>query len=399
MTPPTTFVAAAVRALRGHGGRPATDAPGGPSWADVAAEARALALGLRTAGVGPGAEVRVPEAAAGPAVRLGREVAVLSAGGALALPATDAAPDGVATVSLGDGGLVTGGTSVTLAELVAAEGPGAESAPDAYEEAVAGVAPDAPALVVAGRVVTHGELLWAHRTVERWLLPVVGPWGPGHVLALPGGVPESSAAPVAAALVGRWWPGLAGAQLVAAVGGGPATPILVLAARADVVVAGAAAWSEIAAGLRDHAERSRRGRALLRHGRLAAAGEPSGPGERAAARLLSRRTAPALREDVGLGRLALGISLGLPDLSTGRDLAALGVPVVPAWVDARVPAPVAAGPVVHPMAAGRWGRPLPGRSISCGGPSSTVCGHDLPGGAVDLPVRADADGRDRVALR
>ncbi len=123
------------------------------------------------------------------------------------------------------------------------------------------------------------------------------------------------------------------------------------------------------------------------------------PVERAAARVLARRTAPGLREDAGLGPLALGISLGLPDPATGRDLAALAVPVVPTWVDARVPAPVAAGPVVHPSPAGRWGRPLPGRSISCGGPTTTVCGDDLPGGAVDLPLRSDADGRDRVALR
>jgi hypothetical protein len=106
-----------------------------------------------------------------------------------------------------------------------------------------------------------------------------------------------------------------------------------------------------------------------------------------------------VREGVGLGRVALGISLGLPDLATGRDLAALGVPVVPTWVDGRVPAPVASGPVVHPTAAGRWGRPLPGRSIACGGPTTTVRGDDLPGGAVDLPLRTHADGRDRVALR
>jgi hypothetical protein len=102
---------------------------------------------------------------------------------------------------------------------------------------------------------------------------------------------------------------------------------------------------------------------------------------------------------VGVGRLALGLSLGLPDVATGRDLAALGVPVVPVWVDGRVPAPVAAGPVVHPSPSGRWGRPLPGRSIACGGATTAVRGDDLPGGGVDLPLRTRTDGRDRVELR
>jgi len=172
-----------------------------------------------------------------------------------------------------------------------------------------------------------------------------------------------------------------------------------LAGRADLVVADPRSWAALAAGGRDRAVRSRRGRALLRHGRVAAAGEPRTPGERAAARVLDRRTGPAVRDAAGLGRMGLGISLGPLEVADGRDLAALGVPVVPTWVDARVPAPVAAGGVVHPTPAGRWGRPLPGRSISCGGPTTTVAGGDVAGGAVDLPVRTDADDRHRVALR
>ena len=376
-----TFAAALVSGLRTHGHRPS--GPDGRRWSALADEARTLALGLVEAGVRPGTTIRVrPAAGAAPAALLATEVAVLAAGAALAVD------DAVGADRELDGDALRGpGADRLLAEVRAAGADLDRHRPAAHEERLAAVEPADVALLGDGLVATHAQALWALRSVAAWIGPAV-PEGPRAVLA-----PPPSAGPVAAALVGRWWPATAGAALVAVDVG------LVGAARAqrpDIVVGDAAAWAALADAVRAGADRTRSGTALLRRGRAVVAGEVVSRAGRAGRGLAERRAGDRIRAAAGLDALALGVCLGPLDVATGRDLAAAGVPVVATWVDPAVPAPVASGPRARPAPSEPWGRPLPGRTVEVGPPAVVHGGDVAPGGVPVAAAKVDDRGRLRL---
>ncbi|QYG92757.1 hypothetical protein HC251_10175 [Iamia sp. SCSIO 61187] len=378
LTPPT-FAAALVSGLRAHGDGPA--APDGRRWSAQADDARTLALGLAEAGIGPGTVVRVAVGPA-PAARVAAETAVLAVGAALA---TDDAVD--RDVELDDAEVRGAGPDRPLAEVRAAGTEVDRRRPDAHEVRLASVAPDEVALRGAGLVVTQAQAVWALRSVAAWVGPAV-PDGPRVVVA-----PPVDATP-AAALVGRWWPATAGAVLAA-----PATDVAATARRLDpdIIVGDAALWAALADAVRVAAARTRPGTALLRRGRALAAGEASGAVERLGRGLAERRAGERVRVAAGLEGLALGICLGPLDLGTGRDLAAVGLPVVATWVEPGVLAPVASGPRARPTPAEPWARPLPGRTVAVG-PPPVVHGGDLGAEGVVAVSAVEVDGRGRVRL-
>jgi hypothetical protein len=411
-----TFAAALVSGLRAHGHRPS--GPDGRRWSAVADEARTLALGLAAVGAGTGRTIRValgPTAA--PATLLAAEVAVLAAGAALAvdddagadlrLGADGLTPDGP------DGGdrLDGDGAGRSLADLRAAGLVAARNEPALHEDRLAALDPASIALRSAGHAVTHAQAVWALRCVAAWVGPAV-PDGPRAVLAPP---PGAATAPVPAALVGRWWPAAAGAQLAlvtadrsagpgaaggatSVAGGGRTDPVgWAREVRPDVVVGDGATWAALADAVRAGAGRTRAGEALLRRGRALVAGEATGRTERAGRNLAERRAGVRVRGAAGLDALAVGVCLGPLDLATGRDLAAAGLPVVATWIDPAVPAPVASGPRARPTPGEPWGRPLPGRSLVVG-PPLVVHGGDVAPEGVTVEATTEVDTRDRVRL-
>lgn len=407
-----TFAAALVSGLRAHGHRPS--GPDGRRWSTVADEARTLALGLAAVGAGSGRTIRValgPTAA--PATLLAAEVAVLAAGAALAVDDDAGADlrlgaDGLAADGPGGDGLESGGDR-SLADLRAAGLAAARDEPALHEERLAALDPASIALRSAGHAVTHAQAVWALRCVAAWVGPAV-PDGPRAVLAPPPGV---ATAPVPAALVGRWWPAAAGAQLAWVTAGDPgdgttsgttdrttsgADPVgWAREVRPDVVVGDGATWTALADAVRAGAGRTRAGEALLRRGRALVAGEATGRAERAGRNLAERRAGVRVRSAAGLDALAVGVCLGPLDLATGRDLAAAGLPVVATWIDPAVPAPVASGPRSRPTPGEPWGRPLPGRSLVVG-PPLVVHGGDVAPEGVSVAATTEVDTRDRVRL-
>lgn len=376
-----TLAAALVSGLRTHGHRPS--GPDGRRWSASADDARTLALGLAEAGVGPGTTVRVRLAAdASPAAVVAAEVAVLASGAALAVG------EGPADLELDDTALRGPGADRPVADLRAAGADLDRRRPADHEERLAALDPGAVALVGDGLVATHAQAVWALRSVAAWIGPAV-PDGPHTVLAPPPG------GPVAAALVGRWWPASAGAQLVWI---GPDAPAE--AARAvcpDVVVGDDAVWGELVDGVRAEAARTRAGTSLLRRGRALVAGEVASPVERAGRGLAERRAGERVRRSAGLGALALGVCLGPLAVATGRDLAAAGLPVVGTWIEPGVPAPVASGPRARPTPAEPWGRPLPGRTVEVG-PPAVVHGGDVDPAGATATAATEVDPRGRLRL-
>lgn len=357
-----TLAALMVGGLRAHGDRPS--GPDGRRWSAVADEARGLSIGLVATGVGPGTRVRV-EAVTDPVARVAREVAVLASGAVLVVD-----PDAPADVT------------VDVTATATAEGPGG---PDAPEARLAAIAPEAPALETRAATVSHGEAAWALRSVAAWLAGAL-PTGPARAGA------AGPVATVADALVGRWWPASTGAALV------PGADRR--AHRPDLLVGPPATWAEVADEVRRAAGRTRAGRALLGRGRVLAAGEVEGPSarvERAARAVAERRRGADVRAAVGLDALRAGVCTGPLAPVDGRDLAALGLPVVVAWADPTVPAPVAATPVARPAPASGWGRPLPGRSIEVG-PPVVVRGGDVGPSGRPVVGGTEVDARGRVRL-
>lgn len=356
---PTTFAALMVGGLRANGDRPATG--DGRRWSQVADEARALAVGLAHDGVGPGTRARVP-ASGDPATRLAGEVAVLAVGAVLVVD-----PDAPAD-------LVVDGTAAGPVED--------PDGPAGHEARLAAIDPDAPALVTRAATVTHAQAGWAVRSVASWLAAPL-PTGPARAATV------GPAEALVDAVVGRWWPASVGATLVAE---GDRR-----ARRPDLVVGGPAAWAAIADEVRAAAGRTRAGRALLRRGRVLAAGEVDTPVERVARAVAERRRGHDVRAAVGLDALAVGVCTGPLAPVDARDLAALGLPVVAAWTDPTVPAPVAATPVARSAPVSPWGRPLPGRSVEAG-PPVVVHGGDLAPAGQPVIGPTTVDPRGRVLL-
>lgn len=383
MSSPPTLAGALVRSLRAHGARPAGAAPGSSTWSEVVDRSRLLGLGLADAGWS-GRAIAV-EASGRPARDLGGELAVLCAGSVLALPGAEAN-----AVVVGEALRSGDGTTTRLVDLVAAGARLDRRDPAAAERHLAAIDPDAPAVADRRRTLTHGEALWGVRAVDRWLTPAVGADAPGLVLAVPG----DDAPALTAALVGRWWPATVGAGLAPAPDPGdePST------AGRTLVVLSATGWAEVARRLRHQAGRRRRGRSLLRRGRLVVAGEADGPQDRARLALARRRAGEAIRERTGLGDLRLGLCLAPLDPGTARDLEALDVPVAVVWCEQGVAGAVAAGPVARTATTEGWGRALPGRRIEAEGHSTVVFGGDVADEGLRLDVATRIDDRGRVAL-
>ncbi|HEX7133152.1 MAG TPA: hypothetical protein VF228_11280, partial [Iamia sp.] len=385
MLSPPTFAAALVSGLRTHGHRPS--GPDGRRWSATADDARTLALGLVEAGVRPGTAVRLRLApGASPAAVLAAEVAVLAAGAALAVD------DGVgAELEIDDATLRGLGADRPLADVRAAGAELDRHRPAAHEERLAAIEPGDVALLGDGLIVTHAQAVWALRSVAAWLGPAV-PDGPRAVLA-----PPPAAGPVAAALVGRWWPATAGALLVWTGPGDADREDAIRSLRPDIVIGDGAAWTVLVDAVRAEAARTRAGTALLRRGRALVAGEVATRTERVGRRVAERRVGDRVRSAVGLDALALGVCLGPLDVATGRDLAVAGLPVVATWIDPMVPAPVASGTRTRPTPAEPWGRPLPGRTVEVG-PPVVVHGGDVAAAGVPSPAVTEIDGRGRLRL-
>lgn len=377
-----TFAAALVSGLRAHGHRPS--GPDGRHWALAADDARTLALGLVAAGVEPGSAVRVvAEVGDSPDAVLAAELAVLASGAVLVVDDT-----AEADAELSSAGLTGAGKPRSLGEVSAAGAEVDRGQPSAHEDRLAAIAPDDVAVRGDGVAVTQAQALWALRCVAAWIGPVAD--GPRSVL----GVPPSRGT-LTAALLGRWWPATAGAALAAPRPAGPVHRSVDL--RPDVVIGDAEAWDELVDAVRASAAGSRAGTTLLRRGRALIAGEVAGRAERVGRSLAERRAGERLRGAAGLDRLALGICLGPLPVATGRDLAAVGLPVIATWVEPGVPAPVASGPRARPTPAEPWGRPLPGRSIDPG-PPAVVHGGDLDPAGHTTTAPVEVDARDRVRL-
>jgi len=391
VVPPPAPALALVRAVRAHGDRPAAPGPGAPSWRAVADDARHLGLGLRDAGLAPGRRAVVEGTGLAPHQVLERELAVLSTGAVLALdPGDEVSP--VAVVGADELRVEGAAGPVTCdVDRLRRRGRAVDAeAPDRYEALLAALDPADPSVALPGRQATGAEVTWALRAVDRWLAPAFDGEGPGPVLVVDDGPGRG-----AAAVLGRWWPARAGAPLV-----DPGTDPAEAARRAGatVVVAGPGHWRAVAAGLRDAGARSRATAALLRRGRVVAAGEPAGPVERAGLAATRRWVGAGLRDVAGVAGLRAGVAWDGLDPVDARDLAAALVPVVPTWCVAGALAPVASAPVARPEPASGWGRPLPGRDVVADGSRTTIRGGDLPGGRLTLVARTAVDGRGRVRL-
>lgn len=380
-TPPT-LVRLLVRGMRSAAGRPA-DARR-TRWADVADRARDLALGLLVEEAVDGTVVTVDADTLHPAEVLACEVAVWAAGGAVRLAGSAPGP----VLGRPTGRRDRDEVDLDVDRLVAT-GRSADLAPDAHERRLAALDPAAPAVVGPAGVHSHTQMAWAVRSVQQWLRELL-PEGPS-VVAVDGGRTD-----VAGVLLTRWWPALEGARTVPVRPGTSAAVISEIGP--DVVVAGPSEWHHVAARVREVAPAMRLGPAMLRAGRTVAAGEP---GQSAATTWATTTWATTSRRVVGrrvrdaalVGSVAAGVCLGGLRTVDGRDLDAAGIPVVSTWLEPGLAAPVAAGVTGSGRTEG-WGRPLPGRTVDVGRPT-TVTGGDVDGPVPVTPTRAD---RHRVRL-
>lgn len=380
---PDTFAAALLRAVHGHGSRPAAVGASAPRWAAVAAGARTLSLGLRAAGA---ADRTVSVALDGPVHEVvERELAVLAAGAVLVLgphPAEARLTSRSLTLGSGDG------PHHTVASL---RGRGAEvdgQRPASFEDQLDALDPAAAALVDDGTTITHAQARWALRSVDRWLAPVVSRAGAAVAVSEP-----RVDASAAAAMADRWWPASVGAALTeggveGAAGRWSGAPTL--------AVLDAAGWADVAAAGRAAAARTSGGPRLLRHGRVVMGQGASSPGDRLAWAAARRRAGPRIRTSIGVDGLVVGICLGPVDPQTDLDLATLAVPLTSTWLVAGASAPVASGTLGRPAPTDPWMRPLPGRAVRTNGGRTQVEGGDLPAAGVEVPGATRIDPRERV---
>lgn len=365
-----TLAGLLVRGMRSAAARPA-DARR-TRWTDAADRARDLAVGLIDDDQVAGRTVTIDLDALHPVEAVICEVAVWAAGGAVRL-------SGVGR------GQVLGRRSgrsdrvdcdLDVDALVAA-GRVTDASPDDHEERLAALDPDAIAVVGDGVALTHGQLAWALRSVQQWLREVV-PDGPS-VVAVSAGRTD-----VAGVMLTRWWPAVEGARTVPVRPG--TLPAVVDEVDPDVVLAGPDEWHAVAARLREVVPSVRFGTAMLRAGRIAAAGEPAPLPVAGWAEASRRWVGPRVRTVANMGSMRAGVCLGVPRAVDSRDLDAVGLAVVPTWLERPLAAPVAAG-VTGSGGVGGWGRPLPGRTVDVG-PPATVAGGDVAAPVRVSPTRA-----------
>jgi long-subunit acyl-CoA synthetase (AMP-forming) len=331
------------------------------TWGALARRWRHGALGLEANGVGLGDVVGV---AATPGVdSLAIEQAVLAAGAAsvfvgeaddaiaaltkaaaraCVVDATSAAP-GVDTIAFDD--------AVRAGETIDRE------QPDRFEKLVERIDPGARATIDGsdpGRVVelTHEELLWSVRSFDRLVVDPRVLERDDHTVATCGlhdvlGRTLAHYWPVATGTT-VWWP-----ERLSFVDA-------VHEAQPTVVVAGSAAWGEMArAAVRDANDR------WVVLGRLAVAGEPLSWFERAMHRGLRRLFRVRLERRMGLDRCATRLLVAPADSTVVRELAAVGVELRRAWACGAAGGLVTAGrsPARHDASVGA---PMPGVSVRVG---------------------------------
>ena len=280
MTVPADTIPAALAAATHRGaGR----------WRSVGMRARRVALGLAEAGLPSGGIVSVD----GPPGddRVVAELAVLAAGGATGdddpWRRLDATTD--------------------LAELeekgAAADG----ECPDRFEDMIGSVTQDDLATVADGHRLTHRNILWATRSLVRWLDAT-----PADRILV-----SADPADVGTRLTGIYLATVLGAGL---------SHDRTDDGRPTIVFADAAFWTALAdrvtAALPDRA---------LRLARAAVAGDPLSTVERLRARRLARARAAAMAA-VGIDQTRAFVCLGpLPSDGVRRELLAAGVEVVATW--------------------------------------------------------------------
>ena len=266
---------------------------GGPSWRALGRRARHVTLGLVDEGMRSGAVVTIKGGEAGPD-RTVAELAVMAAGGA---------------TTADDGGERILDADADLDELVARGAAVDRAAPDRFEELVSSVTCDDVATVAAGYRLTHGNLLWAVRSLVRWLPAAcrnAGEATPDDRIAV-----HADPAEVASRVCGPYLAAVLGAET-----GTPPT----------VVFADALWWDALA--VRVSTEGSRR---ALRVARARVADDPLTTVERATLGVAGRRMR-ILRQQLGLDRCRVFVCLGpLPGAGTRRELAAAGIHVTGSW--------------------------------------------------------------------
>ena len=261
---------------------------GGPRWRATGLRARHAALGLVEAGLGSGEVVTVT--GTGPE-RTVAELAVMAAGGATT---PEKQGDGSRLLDIGDlEALCDQGVAVDRAR------------PDRFEELVASVTCDDVATIADGHRLSHGNVLWAVRSLVRWLDA-----GPAETVVV-----RADPAAVAARVAGPYLAAALAADLLHRWEGRP-----------TVAFADAAGWDELAGRVTAQA-----GEGALRVARARAAGDPLTRVERARARV-ARRAMRALRAELGLDRCRAFVCLGpRPGVTTRRELAAAGIHVAGSW--------------------------------------------------------------------
>lgn len=367
----TTLARLLVSGMWAAAGRPA-DARR-TRWSDVASRSRDLAIGLIDRGGVAGEVVTVDRDRLRPIEVVAAEVAVWVAGGSVRLSGTGA-------------GVVLGrraggpGPDLDVDALVLA-GRRADVAPAAHEERLAALDPDAVAVLADGAELTHAQLAWGLRSAQQWLR---------EILPEPPAVAAVAADRVDAAgvLLTRWWPAVEGARTVPVRPG--TLPAVVVEVAADVVVVDPTEWHAVAGRLREVAPDVRFGAATLRAGRTVAAGEPAPVPITAGANVGRIVVGRRIRDAAGMASVTAGVCLGSPSTVDARDLDAAGLTVLPTWLEPALAAPVAAGVTGSGRTEG-WGRPLPGRIVEVG-PPTTVTGGDLDAPIEVAPTRAHGHG-------
>lgn len=302
-----------VPALTLAGALAAATHRGAPSWHTIGRRARHLALGLVEAGLPGGSVVRIDGRLG--AERTAVELAVMAAGGATT---SDVDVDAWRAIDVD--------TVASLDEL-AAKGEAADRGrPDRFEELVASVTPDDIATIAAGHRLTHRNLLWAARSLVRWL----GATDADRLLV------RSAPDDVATRLTGPY--------LAAALGADLRHDPDPASARPTLLFADAAFWDALAGRLSTAASER-----TLRVARARAAGDPLTAVERVRARLATR-SLRAVHDRLGVGECRAFVCLGpLPAAGTRRELAAAGIDVVGTWGHPGVAGLAAAGDPPCPL--------------------------------------------------
>jgi len=297
------------------------------TWAELARRWRHGALALEADGLQPGDRVRVPADVAHEWTEI--EHGVLAAGG---VSVAGDAPSDVAHVV----------TAARWHDLVARGAEIDDEQPDRFEKLVERIDPDAPATVDGDRELSHGQVLWWARSLDRFVTPVVEDEREEHTVACIG------VGSFLGRLFAQYWPARTGATVWWPAHGATSDAVtdVVREAQPTVLAGPASLWRDLAA-----VAAARANDTWLALGRTHVAGEPMGATARASRRALQRMFGRRLARDLGIDRCHTRLAVDDLDRATSRELAAVGIDVARAFapsacgvvaVDGRVAPGVAA---------------------------------------------------------